>query len=352
MENRDVLEVLSKIFHPQTHKPVTEGGIVEQVRAGEGKIDIVLRFVLPRDPFAVGIKREVVKAVSAAFPDKKINVLIKEGAPSRADPLEKLREGSGAQGIGRVIAVSSGKGGVGKSSVTANLAVLLAQQGYRVGILDADVYGPSQAAMFGVKEYRPGVVMQGEKEMFLPAEAYGVKVMSIGFFISPDDALVWRGPMATGALRQLVHQTAWGGLDFLLVDLPPGTGDIHLTVLQELKIDGAVIVSTPQGIALADVLRGIGMFRAEKIGVEVLGIVENMSWFTPLEHPGEKYYIFGKGGARAMAGELGVPFLGGIPIMVSVMEGAEKGRPDAVDNSFLKEYYSGVIKAVTKKRDC
>ena len=200
--------------------------------------------------------------------------------------------------------------------------------GYSVGILDADIYGPSMPKMFGVEDYTPQALVRDGQEYILPAEAGGIKIASIGFFISPDDALIWRGPMATTALKQLLHQTFWEGLDYLLIDLPPGTGDVHLSVVGEIKVDGAVVVSTPQQVAVADVRRGVNMFRAEGIDVPVLGIVENMAWFTPAELPENRYYLFGQGGARNMARTEGIDFLGDIPVIQSVMEGGDNGRSE------------------------
>ncbi len=259
----------------------------------------------------------------------------------------KPEQPSGTKEIGKVIAIASGKGGVGKSTVTANLAATLRDMGYRVGILDADIYGPSQPKMFGVEGYEPQALMRGEHQYLIPAEAQGIKISSIGFFIQPGDALVWRGPMASGTLKQLIHQTLWEKLDYLLIDLPPGTGDVHLSIAAELKIDGAVIVSTPQQVALADVRRGIKMFRSKGIEIPVLGIIENMAWFTPAELPSNRYYIFGQGGARNLARTEGIEFLGEIPIVQSVMEGAEEGRPAVETNPEVKRYYREIADKLT-----
>ena len=251
-------------------------------------------------------------------------------------------------GIGKVLAVASGKGGVGKSTVTANLALTLRNMGYRVGILDADIYGPSQPKMFGVEGYLPDAERIDGEDCILPADAMGIKLMSIGFFIKPSDALIWRDAMATNALRQMIHQTKWGGLDFLLVDLPPGTGGVHLAVISELKVTGAVIVSTPQQVAVADVRRGVEMFRADKIEIPVVGIIENMAWFTPKELPENRYYIFGHGGARAFAEQNDVPFLGDIPIVQSVMDGSEEGRPAAGTDPAVESLYRSIAEKVVE----
>ena len=256
--------------------------------------------------------------------------------------------------IARTIAVASGKGGVGKSTVTANLAVALHRMGYRVGVLDADIYGPSQPRMFGVEGYVPDAVEdEAGHTLIVPAvaegEAEGIEVMSIGFFKKPDDALMWRGAMAVNALKQMIHQTAWGELDFLLTDLPPGTGDIHLSIIQELRIDAAVIVSTPQQIAVDDVMRGVRMFRHPQVAVPVAGIIENMAWFTPEELPGNRYYIFGRGGAERYAKENGIDLLGQIPIIQSVMEGSEDGRPAAGHDARVAEHYSAAAEKMVDK---
>ena len=221
--------------------------------------------------------------------------------------------------------------------------------GYRVGLLDADIYGPSQPKMFGCEGYLPDAVQEDGFDYIVPAEVAGIKLISIGFFIKPTDALIWRGTMACNALRQLIHQTQWGELDYLLIDLPPGTGDIHLSIISELKISGAVIVSTPQQIAVADVVRGVEMFRNDNVNIPVLGIVENMAWFTPAELPNNKYYIFGQGGAERYAAECGVEFLGHIPIIQSVMEGGDSGIPAASSDLAAGEYYQHIAQKVVEK---
>ncbi len=244
---------------------------------------------------------------------------------------------------------ASGKGGVGKSTVTANLALSLRAMGYRVGILDADIYGPSQPKMFGVEGYVPDAVREEGIDKILPAEVRGLRLMSIGFFVKPTDALLWRGAMAVNALRQMIHQTDWGELDFLLADLPPGTGDIHLSIIGELKIDAAVIVSTPQQIAVADVVRGVEMFRNPNVNIPVAGIVENMAWFTPAELPENRYYLFGRGGARAYAEASGTDFLGEIPIIQSVMEGGDAGTPAAATDPLTESYYRDIASKIVDK---
>lgn len=345
-ENR-IKSVLGGIVHPETGEGIVSSGIVEHITANGQDAVITLAFRKRRDPFANSIKRQVTAAVTGAFPELagKIAVTEKEEAP--APPVkEKV---SSTAGIRHILAIASGKGGVGKSTVTANLAVTLRDMGYSVGILDADIYGPSMPKMFGVEGYTPQAILRDEQEYILPAETGGIKIASIGFFISPDDALIWRGPMATTALKQLLHQTLWEGLDYLLIDLPPGTGDVHLSVVGEVKVNGAIVVSTPQQVAVADVRRGVNMFRAEGIDVPVLGIIENMAWFTPAELPNNRYYLFGKGGARNMARTEGIDFLGDIPIVQSVMEGGENGTPAVSIHPEVKKYYREIADKIVEK---
>ena len=339
--------LLARIVHPESGRNIVESGMVEHIDAGEGRVTVTLRFEKARDPFALKIKRQVEEAIAREFSlDREhVAVIVREAAP-KAAPAASQHTFTG--GIGKVLAVASGKGGVGKSTVTANLALTLRNMGYRVGILDADIYGPSQPKMFGVEGYLPDAERIDGEDCILPADAMGIKLMSIGFFIKPSDALIWRDAMATNALRQMIHQTKWGGLDFLLVDLPPGTGGVHLAVISELKVTGAVIVSTPQQVAVADVRRGVEMFRADKIEIPVVGIIENMAWFTPKELPENRYYIFGHGGARAFAEQNDVPFLGDIPIVQSVMDGSEEGRPAAGTDPAVESLYRSIAEKVVE----
>lgn len=346
MEQR-VKTLLAGIVHPESGRNIVESGIVERIDAEDGRVSVTLQFEKVRDPFALKIKQRVEQMIASELPlpKEQITVIVKEGAPRAAQPAAPHTL---TGGIGKVLAVASGKGGVGKSTVTANLALTLRNMGYRVGILDADIYGPSQPKLFGVEEYLPDAEHIDGEDCILPADAMDIKLMSIGFFIKPSDALIWRDAMATNALRQMIHQTKWGGLDFLLIDLPPGTGGVHLSVISELKITGAVIVSTPQQVAVADVRRGVEMFRAEKIEIPVVGIIENMAWFTPKELPENRYYLFGRGGARAFAEENGVPFLGDIPIVQSVMEGSEAGRPAVGTDPAVASYYRSIAEKVVE----
>ncbi|MDG1252144.1 MAG: Mrp/NBP35 family ATP-binding protein [Schleiferiaceae bacterium] len=272
---------------------------------------------------------EVLQALHARI-DPKLQVKIQLIVEAPVTPESTVLRGKAIPGIAHVVAIASGKGGVGKSTMTANLGVTLAGMGFKVGILDADIYGPSMPLMFDVMSDRPGgIEVDGVRKME-PVESYGVKVMSIGFFAGTDQAVVWRGPMATKALNQMLQETHWGELDFLLIDLPPGTGDIHLSIVQALPITGAVVVSTPQHVALADARKGVGMFQMDAIKIPVLGIVENMSYFTPVELPDMKYYLFGKEGAQQLAHQLELPFLGEIPLVQSIREAGDVGHPAAL----------------------
>ncbi len=345
--------ILDTIRHPESDKGIHDGGYVENINISPERVSVTLRFEKNHDPFAIKIKKRVEAALNDARDelgigdDVSIMVLIKEGVKRKVVE-RQLKDDSSTNSVSQIIAIASGKGGVGKSSVTANLAMALHEAGYSVGVLDADIYGPSQPRMFGVEGFAPEAIVEGEKELIIPAESHGIKVMSIGFFISPDDPLLWRGTMASNALKQLLHQTKWGELDFLLVDLPPGTGDIHLTILSEVSFSSAVIVSTPQGVALADVVRGVEMFAHKNVNVPIKGIIENMSHFTPDDMPDRKYYIFGKGGATRYAEERGIKLLGEIPIYESVMSGAEVGRPAVSTDARVKECYKSIVSSILK----
>lgn len=345
--NERLEELLRSIIHPETERNIVDSGFVDRADLGDdGSVAITLRFQKARDPFAQKIKRQVEELMERSFPESKVMVIIREAAPKP----RRQENPTTTTDICRVIAIASGKGGVGKSTVTANLAVALRQRGYNVGIVDADIYGPSQTKMFGVEGYVPDAERdENGNDFIIPAQSYGIKIMSIGFFIRPTDALMWRGGMAVNALHQLIHQTRWGKLDYLLVDLPPGTGDIHLSIINELKISGAVIVSTPQQIAVADVVRGVEMFRHQQVNIPVLGIVENMAWFTPEELPDNKYYIFGKGGAKRYAEQVGVDLLGEVPIIQSIMEGGDKGRPAGNFDTRVEKYYAEIAATIVEK---
>ena len=345
--NEQLEALLRQIIHPETEQNIVDSGFVDRADRGEdGSIAITLRFQKARDPFAQKVKKQVEELMAATFPESSCMVIVREAKPK---PRRREQQSTTTE-ICNIIAVASGKGGVGKSTVTANLAVALRQRGYNVGILDADIYGPSQNKMFGVEGYVPDAERDEEgNEYIIPAQSLGIKVMSIGFFIKPTDALMWRGGMATNALHQLIHQTHWGKLDYLLVDLPPGTGDIHLSIINELKISGSVIVSTPQQVAVADVVRGVEMFRHPQVNIPVLGVVENMAWFTPEELPNNRYYLFGKGGAARYAEQAGIDLLGQVPIIQSIMEGSENGSPAGGVDPRVEEYYSEIAAKVVNK---
>jgi ATP-binding protein involved in chromosome partitioning len=305
-----ILEVLEKIRHPETKEDIVTSGMVSDVSYREGELWIGLKFSRANDPFIQSLKKACMRTINGAFGEETlkpghIQVLVPDPPPQ----LEVLPH------VKNIIAVASGKGGVGKSTVAANLAVALSQSGSHVGLIDADVYGPSIPKMFGLENIRPTARTEDGVEWIIPVEKYGVKILSVGLFVKPEDAVIWRGPMATSALKQLITQGDWGELDYLLIDLPPGTGDVHLTMVQEVPVTGVVIVSTPQDVALADVIKGINMFAGEKVNVPVLGLVENMSWFTPEELPDNRYYIFGKDGCKELAEKRGIPLLGQIPIV-------------------------------------
>ncbi|GAK36856.1 Mrp/NBP35 family ATP-binding protein [Bacteroides graminisolvens] len=328
-----ILDALTNVRYPGTGKNLVEAGMVEDNIRIEGmKVSFSLVFEKPTDPFM----KSVVKAAETAIltyvsRDVEIqgNISVKTMQTPRPEVTQLLPQ------VKNIVGISSGKGGVGKSTVSANLAVALAKLGYKVGLLDADVFGPSMPKMFQVEDARPYAEKVDGREMIVPVEKYGVKLLSIGFFVDPDQATLWRGGMASNALKQLIGDALWGELDYFLIDLPPGTSDIHLTVVQTLAMTGAVVVSTPQDVALADARKGINMFTNEKVNVPILGLVENMAWFTPAELPENKYYIFGKEGAKRLAEEMNVPLLGQIPIVQSIREGGDNGRPVALDEDSI-----------------
>jgi ATP-binding protein involved in chromosome partitioning len=291
------------------------------------------------------IKKTILELVS---PDAKIKINVKVEAPQGTQNNEI--KGNSIPGIKNIVAVASGKGGVGKSTITANLAVTLSKMGFSVGILDADIYGPSMPIMFDVESAKPLSVEVDGKSKMKPIESYDVKILSIGFFTSPSQAVIWRGPMAAKALNQMIFDAEWGELDFLLIDLPPGTGDIHLSIVQALPITGVVVVSTPQAVALADAKKGVSMFMSEAINVPVLGIIENMAYFTPEELPENKYYIFGKEGAKNLAEDLQVPFLGEVPIVQSIREAGDFGRPAALQTgSVIETVFENITRDVVQE---
>jgi ATP-binding protein involved in chromosome partitioning len=340
---QDVWNALKTLSLPGEGENIVDRGVVTNLMIFGDQIDIDLQLDNPSLQARKKLEVALIKTLHEQVYEKaKVKVNIKVVAPQK--PAETIK-GSPIPGIENIIAISSGKGGVGKSTVTANIAVTLAQMGCKVGVLDADIYGPSIPTMFDMEGARPLSVQVDGKSKMEPIENYGVKVLSIGFFTKPDQAVIWRGPMASKALNQMIFDAAWGALDFLLIDLPPGTGDIHLSIVQALPISGAVVVSTPQNVALADARKGIAMFQQDSIQVPVLGIVENMSYFTPKELPENKYYIFGERGAEYLAKDKEVPFLGGVPLVQSIREAADFGRPAVLqENGIVVEEFVSITK--------
>jgi ATP-binding protein involved in chromosome partitioning len=329
---RQISDALRKVIHPDRKKDIVSLDMVGSIDIKKDGITLTITPEKSNDPFINSIKSAIVKILKEELGSE---VVIKEIKVIPKIVVGKLQTETQdvLPGVENIIAVSSGKGGVGKSTIAVNLAVSLAAKGYDVGLLDADVFGPSVPKMFDADKYKPEVRRENDNDVIVPMVKYGVKVLSIGFFVSPDDAVVWRGPMASNFLKQLISRGDWGHLDFLLVDLPPGTSDIHLTLVQEVPVTGAIVISTPQEVALADAIKGISMFRSDKINVPVLGLVENMSWFTPAEYPENKYFIFGKEGGKILAEKMEVPLLGQIPVVQSICESGDKGHPVALDGT-------------------
>jgi ATP-binding protein involved in chromosome partitioning len=323
-----ILEALKNVRYPGNGKSLAENDMIEDdIRIDGNKVSFSLIFDKPTDPFI----RSVVRAAEAAIntyisPEVEVkgNIAVKYRKPVAERPANPL------PGVRNIIGISSGKGGVGKSTVSANVAISLAAKGYKVGLLDADIFGPSMPKMFGVEDEALYMVNKEGRDWIEPIEKYGVKMLSIGFVVDKESPVLWRGGMASNALKQLINDAWWGDLDYFLIDMPPGTSDIHLTLVQTLPITGVVVVSTPQEVALADAVKGIGMFRSDKVNVPVLGLVENMAWFTPAPHPEERYYIFGNGGAVKLADRLGVKLLAQIPLVADICSTADCGAPTAV----------------------
>jgi ATP-binding protein involved in chromosome partitioning len=349
LDRKEILKALETITVAGEGQNMVESGAVANVITfgDEVVVDLVLRVPAMhiRKRAEEDIKKTILELVSA---DAKIKINVKVETPE--NPAVATIKGKSIPGIKNIIAVASGKGGVGKSTITANLAVTLAKMGFSVGILDADIYGPSMPIMFDVENEKPISILVDGKSKMKPIESYEVKILSIGFFTSPSQAVIWRGPMASKALNQMIFDADWGELDFLLIDLPPGTGDIHLSIVQALPITGVVVVSTPQAVALADAKKGVSMFMSDAIKVPVLGIIENMAYFTPEELPENKYYIFGKEGAKNLADDLEVPFLGEVPIVQSIREAGDYGRPAAMQTgSIIESVFEEITKNVVQE---
>ncbi len=341
-----IRDILATVIYPGTKKNLVESGMVaDNLHIDGNSVSFSLIFPRDTDPFI----KSTVKSAEATLKLKlgdDVDVKIATEFKSAPRPeVEKL-----LPNVKNIIAVSSGKGGVGKSTVSANLAIALARLGYKVGLLDTDIFGPSMPKMFGVEDARPYGVKKDGRDLIEPIEKYGVKLLSIGFFVNPDTATLWRGGMATAALKQLIADADWGDLDYFVLDTPPGTSDIHLTLLQTLAITGAVIVSTPQKVALADARKGIDMYTNDKVNVPILGLVENMAWFTPKELPENKYYIFGKDGCKDLAQEMGVPLLAQIPLVQGICDSGDAGRPAATDaDSVTGQAFLNLAQAVVTR---
>ncbi len=343
-----ILDALATVRYPGNGKNIVEAEMVaDNLRIDGMKVSFSLTFEKPTDPFM----KSVIKAAETAihtYVSKEVEVTITTESRQAARP----EPGKMLPQVKNVIAVSSGKGGVGKSTVAANLAVALSKLGYKVGLLDADIFGPSVPKMFQVEDARPYAETVEGRDLIVPIEKYGIELLSIGFFVDPDQATLWRGGMASNALKQLVGDAKWGELDYFILDTPPGTSDIHLTLLQTLAITGAVIVSTPQEVALADARKGINMYMNDKVNVPILGLVENMAWFTPAELPNNRYYLFGKEGTKRLAEELNVPLLGQIPIVQSICENGDNGTPAALDdNSMVGQAFLELARNVVKQTE-
>lgn len=344
-----ILDALRNVRYPGTGKDIVSSGMVEDdIRIDGMNVSFSLIFDKPTDPFIKSVVKSAETAISTYIsPDVNIkgNIAVKTrmaAAPKPEKPLPKVKH---------IIGVSSGKGGVGKSTVSANLAVSLAQLGYKVGLLDADIFGPSVPKMFGVEDAQLYMTTVEGRNLIIPIEQYGVKLLSIGFLVDKDKAVLWRGGMASNALKQLINEADWGELDYFVIDMPPGTSDIHLTLVQTLGISGAIVVTTPQEVALADARKGVSMFQSDQVNVPILGIVENMSWFTPAAHPEEKYFIFGKDGGKDLADKLNVNLLGQIPLVAGICRAGDDGMPITLQNSVSGTAFIDLAKRVVEAID-
>ena len=347
-----IISALKHVVHPAAGRNIVELNMVSDVCVNGLKVGLTLTFAKAQDPMKSAIAKACEKALRHyVHPGIQPEILVKPTIKATEPPKSQK---SFAKNI---IAVASGKGGVGKSTVAVNLAVALAKMGFSTSLLDADIYGPSIPKMLGAEELKPAIKGGEGQELIVPVERYGVRMLSVGFFVRPEDALIWRGPMATNALRQLLQQGEWNEADYLLIDLPPGTGDVHLTIVQELPVTGAVIVSTPQEVALADAVKGISMFRAKKVNVPILGLVENMAWFTPEELPENRYYIFGNGGCKALAEREGIRLLGQIPIVQGICESGDNGQPVAANENSITgkafmELAQNLVETINERKFC
>lgn len=349
IKENEILKALSTVQEPDLHKDLVTLGMVKDISINENLISFTVVLTTPACPLKEKIRTDCINAVQAIYPSAAVSVNFTSNTTSnRSDGRLML------PGVKNIIAVVSGKGGVGKSTIAANLAIALAQGNASVGLMDADIYGPSVPMMFGVRGERPMMREVNGKNMIVPLEKYGIKLMSIGLLVDEKNAVVWRGPMASSAIRQFVTDVDWGELDYLVIDMPPGTGDIHLTLLQTVPVTGVIIVTTPQDVALADAKKGIAMFGQAQINVPIIGLVENMAWFTPAELPQNRYYIFGKEGGKKLSEEYDLEFLGHIPLVQSIREGADAGLPamagseDTAKEGFY-EFASNAIRSISVK---
>ena len=351
LKKQEIYNILKTITEPGEGKNLVENNNMTNVVVFGNEVIIDVRIHNPTLQAKKKVESEITKAIHSQM-DEKIDLKVNVKSISKPSKKEdsNLIKGKEIPTIKNIIAIASGKGGVGKSTITANTAICLSKMGFKVGVLDADIYGPSMHLMFDVEKERPlSVTVDGRSKM-KPIENYGVKLLSLGFFTNPDQAVIWRGPMASKALNQLIFDSDWKELDFLLIDLPPGTGDVHLSIVQALPINGAVIVSTPQNIALADAKKGVAMFQQKSIQVPVLGIIENMSYFTPSELPENKYYIFGKDGAKYLAEKLETKFLGAVPLVQSIREAGDVGHPVALQkNTVLETVFDEITKEMVSE---
>ncbi|MDD6103049.1 MAG: Mrp/NBP35 family ATP-binding protein [Bacteroidales bacterium] len=357
-----IIELLSAVEHPAMEGDIVSLGIAADLKIADaqgGELDpeaegvdekiasIKFKLVFPSpDPFSADLKKECEEILEREFPGASVTI-IEMVAPRRETKrtVDELNDQE-LKKIGKIIAVASGKGGVGKSTVTVNLAAALCRKGYKVGIVDADIYGPSIPKMTGTEGISP--LVEQATNLIVPIEKWGMKILSIGHLVEPEQALIWRGPMACNALKQLIMQVKWGELDYLLIDLPPGTGDIHISLVHDIPLAGAVIVTTPGQVAIADVIKNVNMFKHKDINIPIYGLIENMAWFTPAELPHNRYYIFGKDGGRKMAQETGIPFLGSIPIYMSVSEGGDTGMPAAMGDNPVATAFASISTSLEK----
>jgi ATP-binding protein involved in chromosome partitioning len=341
--NKDILRALSHVEEPDLKRDLVSLNMIRDVQVAGNRVSFTVVLTTPACPLKELIRQNCEKAIAEhVSPDLSVQIHMTADVTSLRGNEQLL------PGVKNIIAIASGKGGVGKSTVTANLAIALAQSGAKVGIIDADIFGPSMPTMFNCESARPGVIKKNERNLIVPIEQYGVKLLSIGFLAPPEDAVVWRGPMASSALRQFISDADWGDLDYLLVDLPPGTSDIHLTLVQTVPVTGAVIVTTPQKVALADAQKGLAMFRQKMINVPILGVIENMAYFTPEELPENKYYLFGKDGGKMLAKRNEVPFLGEIPLVQSIREAGDNGRPVVMSNDIMAASFKELAESLAR----